>query len=138
MKSTFVTTLIFSVLCMTCWAGPANELQSFSLADRTLCCASYNGKMECAIKCGGQACTERCESRCGIFNSLCWSSTCAEVTNACTTPPPPPAPAPSPSCLAVGDTSCLNNNNPAVFAVMELLALRLDVSPLLEQQLLQL
>jgi len=87
-------TFIYSAFCF--------DMESLSM--RNLCCSFYDAKARCASECAGKSCYETCESRCGVANSLCWSSTCQEVNySGCTsTAAPTPAPSPSTTCVAGG------------------------------------
>merc|ERR1712025_1144086 len=80
-----------------------------SLSMRNLCCSFYDAKARCASECAGKSCYETCESRCGVANSLCWSSTCQEVNYSGCTSTAAPTPAPVPSTCAAGGTQCFQN-----------------------------
>ena len=52
---------------------------------RGLCCLFFNAQSDCATRCSGRSCTDRCNVNCGVTNTLCGSWTCSQVTSACTT-----------------------------------------------------
>merc|ERR1711953_361555 len=52
---------------------------------RGLCCLFLNAQSDCASRCSGRSCTDRCNVNCGVANTLCGSWTCSQVTTACTT-----------------------------------------------------
>merc|ERR1711931_110031 len=99
-KETMRTLLILSFTFI--YSASCFDMESLSM--RNICCSFYDAKARCASECAGKSCYETCESRCGVANSLCWSSTCQEVNySGCTsTAAPTPAPSPSPSCVSGG------------------------------------
>merc|ERR1712223_161370 len=81
------------------------------------CCNLYNAQTECANRCAGRDCSEQCNTYCGIFNSLCLTTTCSSVTTNCVTTAAPTTAsdttsaatsAASSNCLPSGTGECAN------------------------------
>merc|ERR1711874_163193 len=68
---------------------------------KTLCCA--DAKHQCSDK----LCSERCEARCGLFNTSCGSWSCQDIAGFSCTPTTTPAAVTAASCVGVGET-CLS------------------------------
>merc|ERR1712126_354714 len=71
--------ILLTIICYSVSALNVDSLRSF-------CCAFYDAKADCNSRCQGQPCSSRCESRCGLSNTLCGSWPCQEVNSSgCTT-----------------------------------------------------
>merc|ERR1712168_438700 len=101
--------LIISVLVIC--VSISLEMNPLQESSRNFCCSTFNAKQRCHDECQGRSCDDRCEQRCGIFNSFCGSWPCVEVNVQGCTQAPTPAPAPAPSsCVEKGGTCYVNNN----------------------------
>merc|ERR1712203_709710 len=76
--------VLFTFVFSTSLAFEVN-LNPKSESDRALCCLFFNAQSDCATRCSGRSCTDRCNVNCGITNTLCGSWTCSQVTSSCTT-----------------------------------------------------
>merc|ERR1712013_521579 len=73
--------------------------------NRALCCA--DAQHQCADKCSSRLCTERCEARCGIFNSNCGSWSCQDIAGFSRITTTTQAAVTAAACKAVGEV-CLS------------------------------
>merc|ERR1712062_124985 len=76
--------VLFTFVFSTSLAFEVN-LNPKSESDRGLCCLFFNAQSDCATRCSGRSCTDRCNVNCGVTNTLCGSWTCSQVPSACTT-----------------------------------------------------
>merc|ERR1711936_519266 len=76
--------VLFTFVFSTSLAFEVN-LNPKSESDRGLCCLFFNAQSDCASRCSGRSCTDRCNVNCGVANTLCGSWTCSQVTSSCTT-----------------------------------------------------
>merc|ERR550519_2306657 len=69
-------------------------------SERNLCCSTFAVRDECRKYCQGRSCNDRCEQRCGVFNSFCGAWQCSDF-DGCLSNSPAPAPSPpASSCVA--------------------------------------
>merc|ERR1711874_897705 len=78
--------VLFTFLFSTSLAFEFN-LNPKSESDRGLCCLFFNAQSDCATRCSGRSCTDRCNVNCGVANTLCgsWACTTETTTVAATT-----------------------------------------------------
>merc|ERR1712203_1060137 len=70
--------VLFTFVFSTSLAFEVN-LNPKSESDRGLCCLFFNAQSDCASRCSGRSCTDRCNVNCGVANTLCGSWTCSQA-----------------------------------------------------------
>merc|ERR1712156_441790 len=109
--------VVLAVLFYSASLGFDLNFNPESESSRSLCCNFYNAQTECANHCVGRDCSEQCNTYCGIFNSLCLTTTCSSVTTNCVTTAAPTTAsdttsaatsAASSNCLPSGTGECAN------------------------------